>query len=123
MTTSAMRSMQSVASTSASPNEPPPPRRCDARDHRTRGCVPALEDRRLEDAAHLGPRAPRLVPALARDHGGDGLADGVALEVPARGTGHPRPTAVAHARVLHRLYRRPSPADVDRRGRDAHLRD
>ena len=61
--------------------------------------------------------------AAGRDHGRHRLADGLALAAAARRPRDPRPPRLADARVLHRLHGRPGAADLDRRRRDADLRD
>src|SRR5215217_2696380 len=89
------------------------PSRPDARHHGTRARLPPLEDRPFRDVGRPLTREPRLVPPRRRDHGRNGLADGLAVAAPAARAIDPGPALVARARVLRGVHRRADPADVD----------
>src|SRR4051794_41824244 len=118
MRTSATRSTRSASSTRGSPVEAStlvrdapaaPASRSDLRRHRAGARVHRLEDRSLEDVARALERVARLVSALARDHGRDRLADGVALATAARGARNSRPADVARPLVFFPAHRPAAP--------------
>src|SRR3954453_7182965 len=95
----------------------------DARRHRPLHRIPRLEDRSRDDAPRPCDGAARVVGPVARDHGGVGLADGVAVAATARRAGSARHAAAARPDLLRGLCGGTGAADVAGWRRVADLRD